>query len=83
MNEGEPVQLWMQTFIDDYIKDNPGSKVNVTWCGREVLTKLQARMVASVDENFLDIVDPIMAASVTTMEQCKEKDFVVGVINSE
>ena len=57
MNEGEPVQLWMQTFIDDYMKDNPGSKVNVTWCGREVLTKLQARMAASVDEDFPDIVD--------------------------
>lgn len=57
MNEGEPVQMWMQTFIDDYMKDNPDVKINVTWSGREVLTKLRTRMSAGVSEDFPDITD--------------------------
>ena len=56
MNEGEPIQIWMQQFIDDYEKET-GVKVNVVWCGREVLTKLKARLAAPVDEDFPDIVD--------------------------
>lgn len=56
MNEGEPIQMWMQTFIDDY-EEETGNKVNVVWCGREVLTKVQTRLSSPVDEDFPDIVD--------------------------
>lgn len=57
MNEGEPIQMWMQTFIDDYMKDNPDVKVNVTWSGREVLTKLRTRMSAGISDDFPDVTD--------------------------
>ncbi|WP_367923994.1 ABC transporter substrate-binding protein [uncultured Ruthenibacterium sp.] len=56
MNEGEPVQQWMQTFIDDYEKET-GVKVNVVWCGREVLAKLQSAIASGSSEDLPDIVD--------------------------
>lgn len=61
MNEGEPIQKWMQGFIDDYEKET-GTKVNVVWCGREVLTKLQARLASPVSDDFPDIVDDSSAS---------------------
>ncbi|MEG1523559.1 MAG: extracellular solute-binding protein [Clostridia bacterium] len=56
MNEGEPVQIWMQGFIDDYEKET-GVKVNAVWAGREVLTKVKARLASPVGEDFPDITD--------------------------
>jgi raffinose/stachyose/melibiose transport system substrate-binding protein len=56
MNEGEPIQIWMQTFINDYEKES-GVKVNVVWAGREVLTKVKTRLAAPVADDFPDITD--------------------------
>jgi ABC-type glycerol-3-phosphate transport system substrate-binding protein len=56
MNEGEPIQIWMQGFIDDFEKET-GTKVNVVWAGREVLTKVKARLATPGGEDFPDVTD--------------------------
>lgn len=67
MNEGEPVQKWMQTFIDDYEKET-GVKINVVWCGRDVLIKLQSAIASGSSEDLPDIVDQMNTTVLTLQE---------------
>ena len=71
MNEGEPVQQWMQTFIDAY-EEETGVTVNVVWCGREVLTRLQSAVASGSVEDLPDIVDQMN----TTVLNLQESDGI-------
>jgi raffinose/stachyose/melibiose transport system substrate-binding protein len=55
-NEGEPLQIWLQGIIDDYQKET-GAKVNVVWAGRDILTKISARLASPVSEDFPDVIE--------------------------
>jgi raffinose/stachyose/melibiose transport system substrate-binding protein len=53
-NEGEPYVALFKTIIADFQAENPNIKVNVTWNGREALTKVRPMILSG---NVPEIVD--------------------------
>jgi ABC-type glycerol-3-phosphate transport system substrate-binding protein len=56
-SEGEPLQQVLKTATDDFIKENPGIKIETKWAGRQVLTQLQSALAAKVPVDVVDHSD--------------------------
>jgi raffinose/stachyose/melibiose transport system substrate-binding protein len=62
-NEGEPQQIAFAKMIEGFEAAYPDVTVNVTWAGREVLTKLRSALLAGQQVDLIDhAADEINAA---------------------
>lgn len=64
-NSGEPQAKVLQKVISDFEKET-GNKVNVTWAGRDVLTKIRPRLLTGnppdvVDQSFSELYGALLA----------------------
>ena len=57
-NESEPQADVIKGWINDYTTANPNVTFNVTWAGRQVLTKLQTAISAGQIVDFIDMEGP-------------------------
>jgi raffinose/stachyose/melibiose transport system substrate-binding protein len=53
-NEGEPFQKVMAQAITDFEAANPNIKIEVTWAGRDILTKLSSAIAAGTSPDLVD-----------------------------
>lgn len=64
-NQGEPQQQVLQQIIDDF-EEETGATVNVSWSGREVLTRARPRLLMGnppdlVDQSFSELTGVLLA----------------------
>jgi len=59
-NESEPQADVLKLWMSDYTTANPNVTFEVTWAGRQVLTKLQTAISAGQKVDFLDMEGPAL-----------------------
>ncbi len=64
-NEGEPQADVLKQYMADYTAAHPNVTFNVTWAGREVLTKLQTALSAGQKVDLVDHEGPALRGGLT------------------
>lgn len=83
-NEGEPQVAVLKNWMDEYTKLHPNVKFNVTWAGREILTKVQTAMSGGQTIDLLDHEGPGIRGALVTkgltqpVDQCLALDSYDG-----
>lgn len=65
-NEGEPQVTVLKNWMDEYTKLHPNVKFNVTWAGREILTKVQTAMSGGQNIDLIDHEGPAIRGALVT-----------------
>jgi raffinose/stachyose/melibiose transport system substrate-binding protein len=64
-NEGEPQVTVIKNWMDAYTKEHPNVTFNVTWAGREILTKVQTAMSGGQVIDLVDHEGPALRGALT------------------
>ncbi len=77
-NKGEPQQIVLSKTITDFEKAYPNITVDVTWGGRDILTKVRLAMLSGNPPDLVDKDADEMAAAIINNGQATPLDDVVS-----
>ena len=77
-NKGEPQQIALQKTADDFMAAYPNIKVNITWGGRDILTKVRSSILSNNPPDLVDKDADEMGAAIINNGQTLPLDDVLN-----
>ena len=77
-NAGEPQQVALQQVANDFMVAYPNTKVNITWGGRDILTKVRSSLLSKNPPDLVDKDADEMGAAIINNGQALPLDDVLN-----
>jgi raffinose/stachyose/melibiose transport system substrate-binding protein len=77
-NKGEPQQVALQQVANDFMAAYPNIKVNITWGGRDILTKVRSSLLSKNPPDLVDKDADEMGAAIINTGQALPLDDVLN-----